>query len=161
MFGAQKMQGYLKASNGGPFRCLQDESTEVHTVQTAFRNQVCIQGESSWRHRSRSGGSTCIPAESCYSPDAHINQSMLQRHCRVQCIASRMKMVQGLNMRHPEAYGEPFCSLLDEATEIYVVRTAFKKKSNLAFLLRRSLKSKSPSRHCNKNGGGACIPAES
>ena len=29
-------------------------------------------------------------------------------------------------MRHPEAYGEPFCSLLDEATEIYAVMTAFK-----------------------------------
>src|SRR4051812_3438026 len=81
---------------------------------------------------------------------------MLQRHCRVRCIASRMKMVQGLNMRHPEAYGEPFCSLLDEATEIYAVLTAFK-KSSLALLLRRSLKSQSPSGHCNKNGGSACI----
>ena len=39
-----------------------------------------------------------------------------------------MKMVYGLNIRYPEAYGGPFCSLLDEATEIYAVRTAFKNK---------------------------------
>src|SRR4051812_26096907 len=34
----------------GSFRFLQDEATEVHIVQTAFGNQFCIQGKSSWRH---------------------------------------------------------------------------------------------------------------
>src|SRR3954471_7663517 len=65
---------------------------------------------------------------------------MLQRHCRVRCIASRMKMVQGLNMRHPEAYGEPFCSLLDEATEKYAARTTFKKNQVWRFFFDEALR---------------------
>src|SRR3954462_10299080 len=43
-------------------------------------------------------------------------------------------------MRHPKAYGEPFCSLLDEATEIYAVRTAFKKNQVWCFFFDKALR---------------------